>query len=112
MGVILPVAFSSDGPFPDYEALLRALLALIDPRLPNETRVTEYWDAGRSRVRVRLTLFQTFRYTMSLDIHGQQVDVLGVLEGLNTMLDFMEEPGRFFIDSRSREVRYKVRGAG
>lgn len=112
MGVVLPAVFSPDGIFPDYEALLGVLLALVDPRLPAETRITEYWDVVGRRVHVRLTLMQAFRYTVSFDMHARQVDVAGVLDGLNGMLVLIEEPGRFEIDPRSLEVNYVVRGGG
>lgn len=101
----LPLVFTDDG-WQDYEALIRALLGLIAPAVPENTQMVEWWDEAKSRVLIRLTLYQGFHFTLTLALADAQVDAGGLLDGLNTMLAFMDEPGRFMIDD-ARRVTYR-----
>lgn len=99
MCVVLPAEFSPDGPYPDYRALLRLLLGLIDPDLPGGTLLTEWWDEEEARVLVRIAPRQAFRCTSQLALNGAQVDVRGLVDGLNTFLLITNAPGRLAISA-------------
>jgi|GEM_PF-4216502 hypothetical protein len=109
MPVALPAEFPPDGPYPDYRALLRILLGLIDPELPDGTLVTEWWDEEEARVLVRITPRQAFRYTFQLVLSGTRVDVRGLVDGLNTFLLITNAPGRLAISADDpRCISYEV----
>ncbi len=109
MHVVLPAEFSPDSPYPDYRALLRLLLGLIDPDLPDGTLLTEWWDEEEARVLVRITPRQAFRYTFQLVLSGARVDARGLIDGLNTFLLITDAPGRLAISADDpRCVFYEV----
>ncbi|MFC1960111.1 hypothetical protein ACFLYO_05335 [Chloroflexota bacterium] len=102
--VVLPLLFAEDD-YQDYAALIKVLLGLISPDVPVNTQIVEWWDEANNRVLVRLTLYQGFHYTLKLVLNDDQVDGMGLLGELNTMLTFMDEPGRFNADD-ARQVTY------